>query len=304
MPVVASGRLGWRSIERLRGDRMTLEDLARKARIVEAAWCAAWASLGALSAIPRTFADDTPDFLRVYTPTQQEMLLNIVLRYRNAEPVTAESIERVIAPYRKHRLPFQWWLTLGSDPQGLREQLHTLGMRSWGGATAMTLDFAGWEPRYHAPAPDVTLTQAKTAQDTQAALRVICDVFYVPERPMARWTTENPAFQVYLARLAGRPVSALATMWHEGVVGVYHVATLPMARRRGISGNLLLLALREARDAGCALASLTATAEARHLYEEIGFESCGMMEQWSPGYDLNTMLTSGSRQRPFYNSPA
>jgi ribosomal protein S18 acetylase RimI-like enzyme len=199
----------------------------------------------------------------------------------------------VIAPYRRHRIPFQWWLTAGMEPAGLREALAGLGMQTWGGSTSMTLDFAGWEPHYAPPMPGLDLRRATTPDDARDALRIICDVFYLPWEASESWTTDNPAFSVYLARLNGFAVAALTTMAANGVVLLFNVATIPAARRRGIAGNLALLALRDARAAGCAQAALTATPEARRLYQELGFTTCALMEQWAPGHRLTMSLSHG-----------
>ena len=268
--------------------------MQRMARAVEDNWGAAWASLGYLPDLPRTHLDETPDFIRVYTPGAPEMLLNLVMRYTASTPVGPDDVERTISPYRKHHLPFQWWLTLGLEPPGLRESLRAIGMQhAWGGATSMYLPLADWHPRNRPPAPETLLGRATTPDDERDALRVVCEVFFVPSAPMARWTVNNPAFDIYCARLKGRVVAALATLRRAEVVGVYHVATLPAARRRGIAGNLLTLALRAAQQAGCTLATLTATPEARHLYETLGFRSCGTIEQWIPGPELTYNLLQG-----------
>jgi ribosomal protein S18 acetylase RimI-like enzyme len=278
---------------------MPVELLLQQARAVEQAWSSAWVSLAAVAAEPRTIAEDTPDFVRVYTPGAREMLLNIILRYTAHTVPTTADIERLIAPYRVYRLPFQWWLTRGAEPQGLRERLRELGMQTWGGATSMILPLSGWRPTY----PRVeglthVLSPVSTAEERHAALQIICAVFFVPREPMARWTTENPATHMYIAHLDGRPASALATMQKDGVVGVYHVATLPFARRRGIAGNLLILALRDAAEAGCNVATLTATPEALRLYEQLGFHTCGLLEQWVPGHELTRSLVYGYAPRP------
>jgi GNAT superfamily N-acetyltransferase len=273
---------------------MPLELLLQQARAVEQAWSEAWVSLGSVAGQPQTIAEDTPSFVRVYTPGAREMLLNIMLRYSSDRPVTSQDIEQVIAPFRFYRLPFQWWLTLGAEPAGLRDQLHELGMQTWGGATSMTLSLVGWQPRY--PSIDggsCTLGRVTAAEDGNAALQVICAVFFVPREPMARWTILNPETHIYLAYLDGKPACALATLQRNGVVGVYHVATLPFARRRAIAGNLLIMALGDALEAGCITATLTATPEARHLYERLGFRTCGLLEQWVPGHELTMSLVSG-----------
>jgi ribosomal protein S18 acetylase RimI-like enzyme len=276
---------------------MALDNLTRLARAVEDNWCAAWSTLGALHATPPTFVSDTTECLRVCTPGQSELLLNIVLRYASigAAPVTSADVERVIAPFRQHHLSFQWWLTLGSQPDGLRERLRAVGMQSWGGATSMTLQLPGWRPYLHPLASGIHLGRVASPDDASQTLRVVCDVFYVPAGPMALWTVQNPAFTVYCARWGDRIVAALATLRQGEVVGVYHVATLPSARRRGIAGSLLALALHEAAASGATLATLTATPEARALYEQLGFRTCGKIEQWAPGPSLSHALASDGR---------
>ena len=275
---------------------MPLELLLQQARAVEQAWSEAWVSLGSVAGQPQTIAEDAPDFVRVYTPGAREMLLNIVLRYSSDRTVTSQDIEQVIAPFRFYRLPFQWWLTLGAEPAGLRDQLHALGMQTWGGATSMTLSLVGWQPHYPSIGGGAsTLGRVASPEDGNTALQVICAVFFVPREPMARWTTLNAETHIYLAYLDGKPACALATLQRNGVVGVYHVATLPFARRRGIAGNLLIMALGDAIEAGCTVATLTATPEARHLYERLGFRTCGLLEQWVPGHELTMSLVSGHR---------
>jgi GNAT superfamily N-acetyltransferase len=165
----------------------------------------------------------------------------------------------------------------------------------------MALDLSAWDP----PSPrqpigdGVSMGAATTTAERRTALQVICDVFYVPLGPMARWTTDNPAFKLYLGEAAGQPVSALAVLPAGETVGVYHVATLPGYRRRGLAGALLTLALCEARATDARLATLTATSEARMLYESLGFRTCGYIEQWIPGPELMARLTyGGTAQRP------
>lgn len=278
---------------------MALENLSQHARAVEENWRQAWMTLGAVRAQPPTHVDDTPTFLRVYTPGAPEMLLNIVMGYTSGGPVERDDVEAVIAPYRLHRLPFQWWLTLGQEPVSLRDRLRELGMQSFGGATAMTLALDdSWTPRLPPPMAGTGFSRLVDARELAEALDVVCDVFYVPQSPMARWTSDNPAFALYGAERQGRVVAALATLRVGHVVGVYHVATAVHARRRGLAGNLLLLALAEARSSGCTLATLTATPEARHLYEQLGFKTCGAIEQWIPGPELGLALASGRRELP------
>lgn len=270
---------------------MALEQMNQMARLVERNWCAAWASLGDARGQPATIVDDLPEVLRVYTPGDPETLLNMVIRYAGAEPVTRRQVESVIAPYREHRLPFQWWLTRGVEPAGLRERLGELGMETWGGATMMCLPLDGWSPRYPPAPTSATLRRALNDDEALAAVGVICNVFYIPRAPMLRWTTLNPAFDLWVAWMGARPIAAMATLLEGDTVGVYHVATTPGVRRRGVAGNLLLLALSDAQARGAHWATLTATPEARALYETLGFHACGLLEQWMPGPRLTREIS-------------
>lgn len=281
---------------------MVLDQLRQMARAVEDAWAAPWAALGEVQAVPRTIVDHVTDpaeqYLRVYTPGMPEMLLNLIMCYRANHPIGSTDVERVIAPFRQHRLPFQWWVIPGLEPQGLRDRLRSLGMQSWGGATCMTLPLPDWHSRYRAPVPGTALLRAQTDAEARTALNVICEVYYLMWEPMARWTLYSPGVRIYYATLNGHPVAALTTMARNGIVLIYNVATLPGARRRGIAGNLVALALADARTEGCTLAALTATAEARHLYEELGFRTCGTMEQWAPSHAFSYALQQGQRNDP------
>lgn len=263
---------------------------ARMAHAVEANWCAAWASLGALPHPPRSLVDDTATLLRVVTPGLPETLMNMVMRYRSVGLVTAEAVEDVVAPFRRYGLPFQWWLIRDDAPAGLREQLYALGMRSWGGATMMYLPLARWDASYPLAPPNVSYHRATTDAERTDALHIISRVFDVPPFPMSRWTSENLAFALYLAHWGNQPVATVATLPAGETLGVYHVATLPEARRRGIAGNLLLLALREAQAAGLSTATLTATMDGLHLYTQLGFATCGLLEQWMAGPRLTDEL--------------
>lgn len=270
-----------------------LERLDALARMVETNWCAAWASLGAVDEQPRSYVDDTPSWLRVYTPTMPETLVNMIIRFAVPGPVDVGDVERALDPFRRYHLPTQWWLLRDDEPEGLRDALRVAGWQRWAGTPAMALDLRGWRPSYHSVGPDVTLGPVRDDTDARDALDVICQTFSVPPGAMSRWTIGNSAFHVYLARAGSRPVAALAVLYDGEVVGAYHVATLPGMRRRGIAGNLLIHALSDAIKHGAKWATLTATDEAQALYERLGYRTVGTIEQWMPGHRLMVALMYG-----------
>lgn len=274
-----------------------LQDEKQQLAAVEANWCAAWKSLGSVSTPPRSVVEDTAEWVRVYTPGGRDMLLNIVLRFRAHTPLHQADLERVIAPYRYYGLPFQWWQTLGSAPPGLSRALRRLGMYPWGNATAMTLPLHGWKPparvRQH-PHISVRSVPLEDQEGRQRALEVICTVFSVPQEYMARWCTINPCFRIYLAELEGQPVAAMGLLQEGNVAGLYHVATRSHYRRQGIAARMIVQGLQEAQAQGATLGVLTATPDGQPLYEQLGYRTCGVIEQWMPGGALLNQLYYGA----------
>jgi GNAT superfamily N-acetyltransferase len=271
-------------------------DQARALDAVEANWCAAWMTLGTIEEPPRSLVEDTSEWVRIITPEGPELLLNNILRFHPAGPVTAQAVERAIAPYRRYHLPFQWWLTPNGNPPGLAGELRRLGMYPWGTAKAMALPLQGWEPSANVCLHRQVTVRRVPLDDEEGrwrALHVICTVFGVPHGPMGRWCSVNPRFHIYLAELDGQPAAAMALLLAGEVAGLYHVATLSAYRRQGIAARMIVQGLQEAREQGARLAVLTATPEGEHLYKSLGYEPCGVIEQWTPGGSLLSKLYYG-----------
>lgn len=89
---------------------------------------------------------------------------------------------------------------------------------------------------------------------------------------------EGLDLRVYRARIAGEPACVLATIDHAPApgaggpdCGVYFVATPERFRRRGLATRLMIAALGEARERGCATSSLQASAMGEPIYRAIGY---------------------------------
>jgi GNAT superfamily N-acetyltransferase len=94
---------------------------------------------------------------------------------------------------------------------------------------------------------------------------------------LARWPDGLP-LRLYQAKVECEPVSVLGTIDHApqpGAAGpdcgIYFVATEEEHRGRGLSTRLLLAALAEARERGCATSSLQASGMGEPVYERLGY---------------------------------
>lgn len=88
------------------------------------------------------------------------------------------------------------------------------------------------------------------------------------------------AGRAYVARLDGRPASCLAIVDAGDDAYVALVATRPEAQRRGLAGELLRHALREARERDLATTTLEATRAGAPVYGRLGYRDLGVVEMW------------------------
>jgi ribosomal protein S18 acetylase RimI-like enzyme len=91
---------------------------------------------------------------------------------------------------------------------------------------------------------------------------------------------EDPHSHLYAARAGGGVASALVAREHEGDCYFWFVATAPESQRRGLAGELMRRALREARERGCDTTSLESTSAGELLYSGLGYAAFGRFEMW------------------------
>ena len=93
-----------------------------------------------------------------------------------------------------------------------------------------------------------------------------------------------PHIEAFVAYLDGAPVSCAMTLVSHGVAGVFYVATVERARRRGLGDALTRMAARAGFSLGARAAWLGASEMGAGLYRRIGFSELGtsIVEYESP----------------------
>ena len=82
---------------------------------------------------------------------------------------------------------------------------------------------------------------------------------------------DRPECAVYVGYLDGEPVTA-GLGWRTGrTIGVYNIATLPTARRRGFGEAMTARVVTDGEASGCDVAALQASSMGRPIYERMGF---------------------------------
>lgn len=95
-------------------------------------------------------------------------------------------------------------------------------------------------------------------------------------------TADHAALHPLVARDGGGIVAAALAYDHEGDCGIYNVATVVRARRRGFATAVTAAQLHLARDRGCETASLQSTHMAERLYAALGFRDLGSFLEYAP----------------------
>jgi ribosomal protein S18 acetylase RimI-like enzyme len=97
-------------------------------------------------------------------------------------------------------------------------------------------------------------------------------------------TIVAPHIAAFVAYADGAPVSCAMTLVSHGVAGVFYVATVESARRRGLGDALTRMAARAGFDLGARAAWLGASEMGAGLYRRIGFADLGgtVVEYESP----------------------
>lgn len=174
-------------------------------------------------------------------------------------------------------------LDLSADaPSPLFAAATVLGLQFWGRQPLMLLESIG-------PAPDpATLAIERVADDAGIADFCSLDAPGPGEADAApdivAASVNNPALRVLLGRLEGRPAARIVAMLHGDLSTLHSLYVHPDLRRHGLGTEITLAALAMARQEGASRAALASTAEARGLYERLGFRT--IAETVSLGTDV------------------
>jgi len=93
---------------------------------------------------------------------------------------------------------------------------------------------------------------------------------------------DHSVFHLLFARVDDECVATATAFDHEGDCGIYNVATLEHARRRGLGTALTALQLHDAAARGCHTASVQSTAMAERVYAAVGFHDLGLILEYVP----------------------
>ena len=187
-------------------------------------------------------------------------------------------IARVMAPFRERGRAFRWWISPSTRPEDLAERLAAVGFRHVYDATGMAADLTSL-PEVARP-DGLTIARIRDAEAMDSWANVLCSVFQLPAADCATWIDvfshigfgDEAPWTHFVGSLEGIPVATTSMLMAGELAGIFHVATMPQARGRGIGAALTHHAMRHAREKGARQAALQSSEMGFNVYRALGFE--------------------------------
>jgi ribosomal protein S18 acetylase RimI-like enzyme len=198
------------------------------------------------------------------------------------EPATADArIEQVLAPYHEQRIDMSWVVGPTSTPADLTRRLEGHGLVHDEVLPVLGMNLDGW--RNDPPADGLELEWVADRASFDESTRVMFAGFGMPDAIFDAFADRfsmivlepGTSQRVVIVRLDGRPVSTALGAVLDGVVGVYNVATIPAAQRRGGGSAATRAVIDDAIGRGAVAAMLQTSEAGRKVYERIGFHDVG-----------------------------
>lgn len=227
---------------------------------------------------------DEPDMTRFVTSIPFAPF-NQVIRTQIASKDIDARIDETLALCEERGVPLLWSVTSATEPADIGRRLEAHGLTNNGAMTGMAIDLE--DLPHEATAPEgFAVEQVDDASGLEAWRRAYGSGFEMPEFASGAFRalytvlgyTGKAPFRHYVGWLDGEPVASSTLFLGTGVADIWHVGTVPTARRRGIGAAMTLTPLLDARSMGCRFGTVYSAASATglNIYRELGFkEYCG-----------------------------
>ncbi len=220
----------------------------------------------------------TSDVVWFYTGIQ-DPLFNGVLCAKLEPDFVKATIDSLQARIDQQGAPALWWIGPHSKPDNLESLLEQHGLEPAGEVPGMAVDLAYLDSRLETIA-NLTVQKVSDAEMQMLWAQVVAIGTGLPDvvvDAVARLeaTLADPGYKAqnrYIGSLDGTPVATSALVLDSGVAGIYAVATIPEARRKGIGRIMTAIPLLEARQLGYRVGVLQASSMGHPIYKKLGFQ--------------------------------
>ena len=205
-------------------------------------------------------------------------LFNSIVETRLQPDQVEAAIEAITTDARRRKVPLLWWIGPSTQPADLGTQLESHGFIIDENSPGMAVELTSLNESL--PVIDgLTIKRVDNDAARWEWIRTMGQGFEVPKSAsyfIDAWhdllhRVVNDSLQVYTAHLNGKAVATSLMYLAAGVAGIYAVATVPEARRKGIGAQITLYPLLEARCRGYKTGVLEASEMGESVYRSLGF---------------------------------
>jgi GNAT superfamily N-acetyltransferase len=237
---------------------------------------------------PEAEVHDTPKLLWSLTEIPFP-LFNSILRAKLSPDGVDSAIDAAISRCKTNNVPMMWWTGPATQPADLGEKLIDRGFQqSNSPGMAADLDVFPENPEY---SEDLVIKLVDNDEDLEIWCRVFYETFGMPDfvgtaffnfTRILGYETQRP-YTCYLGSINGEAVATASLLLGAGVAGIYNVATLESARRKGIGAAMTIKPLLDARSLGYRVGILHSSEMGFKMYSSLGFqEYCKISQyEWS-----------------------
>ncbi len=246
-----------------------------------------FAFVPAFSKWPGAEVHDEPEIAWSMTDIPFQVF-NSIIRAQLAPDRIDAVIAAIIAQATSRNVPLLWWTGPATQPADLGIHLERHGFFSEGQLPGMAAVLDNINP--HPPMPNGFMIQPVTDDESLQQWSQVCAAgFGMPAFAADGYYdllrhVDQATVRAYLGWLNGKPVATSLLYLGAGVAGIYNVATIPEARRKGIGARMTDLPLLEARALGYQVGILHAFEMGIGVYRSLGFEEYCQIGQylWLP----------------------
>lgn len=169
-----------------------------------------------------------------------------------------------------------WWTGPSTQPSDLGTNLSERGFHLTVNP-GMAVDLASLPGSYTLP-KGLLIRRVENEAELDIFSRVVSDVFGMPDFVKDAFFDffhnlgfDSP-FLNYIGSIDNEFVATSSVLLGGGVAGIYNVATLESARRKGIGAAMTAVPLLEARSVGYRVGTLESSGSGFNVYRKLGFQ--------------------------------